>query len=244
MRQPRAWLARPAALATLRQTLFIAGPAPLVLPGQTWPCQGLWLVEQADRKVYAYAATRRPASGEVGGRVLRDLPLLAPAAHWVTALAEQLAAQTLTSPAARRAGPDRPSALWLLTQVEAALVRAALTDFIAHLDAEVLAAVRAEGLATAEVFNSYCGLPPEERRNRLQAAQAYPGFATVLREDWRLRRAVASAAPLTRALATHYQVEPRTIDALRAWPGPPVQAGTRLAQAPYLLRGLAKKAAA
>lgn len=228
LRRPRAWLTQPATLPRLRQTLALTFDAPLVLSGQAQPCQGLWLVEQADRKVFCFATSQRPNPAQIGGRVVRDLALLDPAAPWVTDLAKQLAAQSLTSPAAGRAGPDRPSARWVLARVEATLLSAALSRFLAELDPEVLAAVRAEGDARAEVFNAYCGLPPTEQRNRLQAVTAYPWFAPVLRGDWSLRRAIAQGAPLTQTLAKHFQVKPSTITHLRALPGP-VAPGTRMA---------------
>lgn len=135
LRRPRAWLAQPAALPLLRQTLAIAFDAPLLLSGQDQPCQGLWLVEQANRKVFCFASHQRPHPDQIGGRVVRGLAPLDPAAPWVTSLARQLAAQTLTSPASRRAGPDRPSDLWVLARIEVALLRAALARFSAGLQA-------------------------------------------------------------------------------------------------------------
>ncbi len=178
LRQPRAWLARPARLTCLRQTLLIAFAAPLRLSARTGPCGGLWLVETDSGKVFAYAAPHPATSAPIGGLALPDLVVLDPAAPWVAQLADQLASQTLNTPAARRAGPERPSDHWLLARVEAALLRAALSAFQAHLDPELLAVARAVGAGTPALYNTYCGLAPAVRRHRLQAIQASPGART------------------------------------------------------------------
>ncbi len=213
----RAVLTRPATGNRQCQTLYIDFGGPLDIAGQSLPWWGLWLVEETDRKLFCYAASH-PAAGQrpPGGRVLNRLAVLDPQAPWIDALSMRLAARTLDTPVARVATPDRPSDTWILARIEGAVLRAALNTFVESLDPEVLAAVRAEGATTPEVFNAYCTTAAPERRNRLQAAKAYPWFAAALRRDWRLRRAVLTGAPLTRALADHYQVQPRTIERTRA----------------------------
>ena len=178
LRQPRAWLARPARLACLRQTLLIAFTAPLRLSARTGPRGGLWLVETDTGKVFAYAAPHPATSAPIGGLALPDLAVLDPAAPWVAQLADQLASQTLNTPAARRAGPDRPSDHWLLARVEATLLGAALSEFLAHLDPELLAVARAVGAGTPALYDPFCGLAPAVRRHRLQAVQASLGAPT------------------------------------------------------------------
>lgn len=229
LRQPRAWLARPARLDCLRQTLLIAFAAPLRLTPRSAPCGGLWLVETRAGQVFAYAAPHPATTASIGGLGLPDLAVLDPAAPWVAHLADQLASQTLATPAARRAGPDRPSDHWLLARVEATLLGAALSEFLAHLDPEVLAVVRTAGDATPGLYNTYCGLAPAVRRNRLQAVQAFPWFADALHSDWRLRRAVAQGAPLTGTLADQFQVKPRTIAQTRALSWRPAHPAARAA---------------
>ena len=99
----------------------------------------------------------------------------------------------------------------MLTQVEAALWRAALGEWLSALDAERLAVVQAEGRPTPEVFNDYGAGDATIRTRRLQAAQTFPAYAGLLRTEARLRRAVIAGEPLQRALANHFQVKPRTI---------------------------------
>ncbi|NCA70645.1 MAG: hypothetical protein EOM91_11165 [Sphingobacteriia bacterium] len=218
----RAILTRPATQPRQQQTLYIDFGGPLDIAGQSLPCWGLWLVEETDRKLFCYAASRSAARQKTpGGRVLNRLDVLDPQAPWIDALAMNLAARTLDTPVARIATPDRPSDAWILARIEGSVLRAALNAFIGSLDPEVLDVVRAEGQTTPEVFNAYCTTTALERRNRLQAAKAYPWFATALRREWRLRRAVLTGAPLTRVLADHYQVQPRTIEHTRALARPP-----------------------
>ncbi|MFB1487681.1 MULTISPECIES: PcfJ domain-containing protein [unclassified Thiocapsa] len=213
----RAILARSAGQPRQRQTLYIDFGGPLDIRGQSVPWWGLWLVEESDRKLFCYAATH-PAAWQrpPGGRVLNRLAVLDPQAPWIDALAMRLASRTLDTPAARIATPERPSDVRILARIEGALLRAALNAFVESLDPEILAAVRTEGATTPDEFNAYCAGAAPERRNRLQAARAYPWFAAALRRDWRLRRAVVAGAPLTRTLADHYRVQPRTIEHTRA----------------------------
>jgi hypothetical protein len=224
----RAILRRPAELPCHRQTLYIDFGGPLEIAGESSPWWGLWLVEETDRKLFCYGAKGAASRERPGGCVLNRLAVLDLRAGWIVALARRLAARTLDTDVAHRATPDCPSQVWILSQIEGALLRSAVETFTASLDPGVLAVVRAEGAPIPEVFNEYCATAALERRHRLQAARAYPWFSAALRRDWRLRRAVLTGAPLTRALADHYQVNPRTIERTRALaelpPDPPAHA--------------------
>lgn len=208
---PRAWLMRRGLPVSVRQALRFDFTAPTPLAGQPGRYHHLWLVEQADRQVFAYGVERPGTSPLIGGRVLRDWPALDPQAPWLPALAGHLADAVLDNPNAHRTSPAGPSEHWMLTQVEAALWRAALGEWLSALDAERLAVVRAEGRPTPEVFNDYGAGDATIRTRRLQAAQTFPACAGLLRTDARLRRAVSAGEPLQRALANHFQVKPRTI---------------------------------
>jgi hypothetical protein len=216
LQHPRGLLYRYAVKPGSRQSLFLDLSAPLPLVGQSGVYRGIWLEEQCDGKIYCYGAERATGRHAIGGRMLQSLPVLEPDARWIDSLAERLAAQTLPEAAGARVAPGRPSDRWLLAQVEQTLLRAALAAFCAALDPALLAVVRAEGHATPAIFNSYCSTHPTEQRHRIQAAQTHPWFADALREDWQLRRAVTQGVPLTRALATRFQVQPRTIQHVRA----------------------------
>jgi len=225
---PRARLYRPGGQAGLRQALLLDFGVPVVLTGQSGAYLGLWLVEQADRKVFCHGVERPSGRMAIGGRMLHQLAALDPGARWVSALAEQLAAQKLVASSSARAAPDRPSERWILGQVEHALLMDALTRFCAELDPEVLAAVRTEARVMPAIFNAYCSTEGSERRNRLQAAQAFPWFSDALREDWRLRRSVAQGKPLAQALATRFQVKPRSIAHTRELSPPPATLSARM----------------
>lgn len=104
----------------------------------------------------------------------------------------------------------------LLAKVEHAILRSALAGFMEGLDNEVLAVMRAEGAADVETYNHFWNADGAFRRNRIQAARAYPFFAAPFRGDWRLRRAVDQGEPLARELAVRYDVRPRTIQQSRS----------------------------
>lgn len=221
---PRARLYRPSSPAGPRQALWLDFGAPLALAGQDRADLGLWLVEQADGKVSCYGVERPTRRHTIGGRVHHDLAVLQPDAPWVSTLAERLAARTLAATSF-----DQPPARHLLEQVERSLISAALATFCAKLDPGVLAVVRAEGRATPALFNAYCAGAQSARRNRVQAAQAFPWFADVLREDWRLRRGVDRGEPLAKMLAARFQVRPSTLARTRLLSPPPAPLATRLA---------------
>ncbi|MTW23129.1 PcfJ domain-containing protein [Allochromatium palmeri] len=216
---PRAWLMRRGLPVSVRQALRLDFAAPTPLAGQPGRYHRLWLVEQADRQVFAYGVERPGTSPLIGGRVLRDWPALDPKALWLKALAAHQADAVLDHPNAHRASPAGPSEHWMLTQVETALCRAALGEWLAALDAERLVVVQTEGRPTPEVFNDYGMGDETTRTRRLQAARTFPAYAGVLRTDARLRRAVLTGEPLQHALADHFQVKPRTIARTRSLTG-------------------------
>ncbi|BCU08390.1 PcfJ domain-containing protein [Allochromatium tepidum] len=224
---PRAWLMRRGLPVSVRQALRVDFTTPTPLAGQPGRYHRLWLVEQADRQVFAYGVERPNASLLIGGRVLRGWPALDPESPWLMTLAEHLADAVLDHPNAHRASPAGPSEHWMLTQVEAALCRAALGEWLSALDAERLAVIRAEGTPTPEVFNDYGAGDETTRTRRLQAAQTFPAYAGVLRTEARLRRAVIAGEPLQRALANHFQVKPRTIARTRSLRDPRIFAARR-----------------
>ena len=221
LRQTRAWLYRHGLPPSIRQALRLDLGAALDLSGVAGRFHALWLVEQSDGKVFGYGAERALTRLSIGGRLLPTWPFLDAQSPWVADLAERLATLTLPSPAASRAAPGRPSERWMLSQVELALLRAALGAFLSGLDADVLAVVRAEGSPLAEVYNHYRAPEPRVRRNRLQAAQTYPWLATELRLDWSLRRLIETGRPLAPALAARCQVKPRTLARTRTLAPPP-----------------------
>lgn len=161
---------------------------------------GFWLAESVQGWVTCFASTRPPTGQSVGGRVVHGLPVLDPDGRWLRELAQALAG----SPGTRS-----------FADTEHRTLRQAVTAFCAELDADILAAAQEEGEATPAAYNHYCHSHARVRRNRLQAAEAYPRFAGALRCDWRLRRAVEAGSALTRSLAAHYRVREATIKRLR-----------------------------
>jgi hypothetical protein len=101
-------------------------------------------------------------------------------------------------------------------RVERAVLGSALKSFLAGLDADVLAALQADGSALIETYNHYWEGDGTVQRNRIQAACSFPSFSNVLREDGHLRRSVDQGAPLLPQLAARYQLKPRTIRQVRA----------------------------
>ena len=208
-----------------RATLFRNGPhpgfrtallldfgGPLAGSGPLAGRFGLWLAEHDNDSLTCLVCEHPPASRGVSGRVLRDLPALEPAGAWVQQLATDLARTHRGPASADAADPhDAAPALDGPARIEQATLQAALAAFQAELDADVLAAVRTEGVAHIATYNHYRTGDDRQRRNRLQAAITHPRFSRALRNDWRLRRAVDQGAPLTEALAQHFQVRAATI---------------------------------
>jgi hypothetical protein len=196
-RSQRAVLSRAGAQPGVRTALWVAlGPAPLPAGHCFDGAAGFWLAESMDGLVGCHASARPPNGRSVGGRVVHDLPSLDPGGAWLRELAQALA----SAPGARAAASAEHHALGR-----------AVAAFCAELDPDVLAAVREEEAATPAAYNHYRQSGERPRRNRLQAALSHPRFATALRLDWRLRRAVDSGAELTPCLATHFQVGAATI---------------------------------
>ena len=193
----RAVLYREGAQPGVRTALWVElGPAVLPAGHCLFGAAGFWLAESRDGLVGCYASARPRNGRSVGGRVVHDLPCLDPGADWLRELAQALA----NAPGARTTARTEHRAL-----------DRAVDAFCTALDADVLAAVREEEEATPAAYNHYRQNIVRLRRNRLQAALTHPRFATALRLDWRLRRAVDSGAELTPCLATHYRVGAATI---------------------------------
>ena len=218
-------------LPTRRACLYRQGPVPALRQAllidlgcsshETDPLvrlRGLWLVEDQKRKVFLYGTDRCPHSSGVGGSSLRDLPVLDPGSLWFERVAKTAAARVLgVDPAAAGSGSSAiDKDVVLLAKVEHAILRAALAGFLEGLDDEVLAVMRAEGAADVETYNHFWNADGAFRRNRIQAARSFPFFAGPIRGDWRLRRAVDRGDPLGRELAARYDVQPRTIQQVRA----------------------------
>ncbi|MBN2886469.1 MAG: PcfJ domain-containing protein [Chromatiaceae bacterium] len=218
LRTPRAWLLREGLPPALRQALRIQLPLACALPGASRPLHGLWLVEQTNGALFCHAIERTTASACIGGRVEPELAVLDPEAPWIETLSAHLAAHLLPSPGAARVVADQPSDRQILARVERALLRAALGAFLAGVDGEALVQVRAEGCATPARFNHYAAGSQSQCRNRIQAARAYPALADVLREDWRLRRAIDQGEALAPLLGARLGLKPRLLARTRSLP--------------------------
>lgn len=164
---------------------------------------GLWLSQPVSGTVGCYVSDRAPTGRSVGGSVLHGVPILDPDHEWIRALANALG---------RASGKTGTAVL------EHATLKRALGAFRAELDPEVLACVREEGEANWAVYNHYVADQGTKSRNRIQAALSHPRFAALLREDWRLRRAVDAAAPLIPHLVERFQVSAATIRRARNLP--------------------------
>jgi len=200
-RSHRATLYRDGAQPGVRTALWVEIGANVLPAGHCfYGAAGFWLAESMDGLVGCHVSARPPNGRSVGGRVVHDLPCLDPGADWLRKLAQALA----NAPGAQAAAPAEHHAL-----------ERAVDAFCATLDTDVLAAVREEAAATPATYNHYRQGGERLRRNRLQAALSHPRFATALRLDWRLRRAVDSGAQLTPSLAMHYQVGAATIKRIR-----------------------------
>lgn len=217
LQEYRACLYRPGSIPGIRQALFIDLGRPTGKDTAQARLRGLWLVEEMNRKVFLYGRDRLPATPGIGGTVLHDLPVLNPDSAWYRRLAETAAARVLrlATAAIRDESPAANRDSLLLAQVEHSILRSALSAFAEGLDADVLAALGAEGGASPETYNHYWNPDGTPNRNRIQAARSFPFFGEPIRVDWRLRRSVARGDPLARELATRYQVQPRTIQQTR-----------------------------
>lgn len=196
-RSQRAILYRDGAHPGVRTALWVEIGAHVLHAGHCLRgAAGFWLVESMDGLVGCHASARPTNRRSVGGRVVRDLPCLDPGADWLKELAQALA---------NAPGAQAPAC------AERHALERAVDAFCAALDTAVLSAVREEAAATPAAYNHYRQGGERLRRNRLQAAQSHPRFATALRLDWRFCRAVDSGAELTRSLAMHYRVGAATI---------------------------------
>ncbi len=88
-----------------------------------------------------------------------------------------------------------------MIEIQSAHYRAAINDFVAALDGEVIESIRASGLSPSITrYNAYRRGAASAARNRVQAAAAVPLLGYLLGEDnhraVRLRRLVDSGTPL------------------------------------------------
>ena len=223
---PRVMYTRQSVIPRLRQILLIDLGAPTGADAVLGGLRGLWLVEQEDRKVFLLGTDRPPLRWRVSGRVLLGVPVLDPSTAWFDRVAESLAMRVLG--AIGREHRNSEADLFLLTQIEHALLCMGCNAFFEGLDLDVLTVVRSDGSATWETYDHYWDGSGRFRLHRVQAAQCFPLFGPLFREDWRLRRAVDRGAPLMRELTERYRVQPRTIRSVRAAIGCRVPANQRI----------------
>jgi hypothetical protein len=199
----RAVIYRHGARPGLRTALWLSLAPGLDAAHPLHRAAGLWLLQTRTGEVGCYASTSVSTGRSTGGRVLHDLQFLDAEHEWLPALANALA---------------RVRGARSVAAAEQATLRRALAAFSAELDADALAAVRTEGIATAAVYNHYAAPGGTTGRNRVQAALSHPRFAAHLRQDWQLRRAVDHGRPLVLRLSEHFEVGAATIRRLRALP--------------------------
>jgi hypothetical protein len=197
--------------AALRVDLLAALPGPSPLGGFAV----LWLAAAANGRVGFYGvAAGRPARA-VGGQVIRDFPVLDPAGGWLRALAVHTTLCLVRS--LRGEAPDE-AGLRALFEAELALLSTAVRAFHGCLDAEVLGLLAAEGRWDPSAYNHLGAVEGPAKRNRRQAAHAFPWFQDALRDDWRLRRVVDAGQPLAPALEQRFAVSPSVLRRCRALP--------------------------
>ncbi len=178
--------------------------------------KGLWLIEHHNHKVQLLGSQKYCTSKSIGGRVIHDTDILSINAYWISDLAHHLAS-TLEQKIehtfmdySRIATCQIPDSM-IFHDIELDLLINAIQAFINELNEETINVLQKEGTGNNIIYNHYVSDNPEQKRNRIQAADNYPWFGSLLRSDYKLRQAVDAGKALSTELATRYQVKPRTI---------------------------------
>lgn len=215
LRRYRAQYFAPGKAPGVRQALLIDLDEPRGGQGELDGLRCLWLVEPRNGRLVVLGDNRPPNSRSIGGTVLREHPVLDLNAEFWTRLS-LLGARRIVSrlPAAGRM-PEDSRRFALLRQIEFRVLATGVQMFLAALNQEALGAMAAEAAFTVEAYNHYVDQAGAPIRNRVQAVKEFPLFGQALRNDWHLKQAVDTGAPLTRALAIRYAVQHRTVRRLR-----------------------------
>jgi len=178
--------------------------------------KGLWLIEHHNHKIQLLGSQKYCTPKSIGGRVIHDTDILSINAHWISDLAHNLAStleqkiERTFMDYSRIAACQIPDSM-IFYDIELDLLINAIQAFINELNEETINVLQKEGTGNNVIYNHYVSDNPEKKRNRIQAADSYPWFSSLLRTDYKLRQAIDAGKALSTELATRYQVKPRTI---------------------------------